>query len=215
MYKAIVFDFDYTLGDSTEGIIESVNYALTSMGYKAAEREAITKTIGLSLERTFSVLTDCEDMLQAEQFERFFKEKADEVMAPSTRLYDGVPQLLERLRRNGKLIGIVTTKYHYRIEQILKLSGQSGLVDCIVGGDDVKVPKPAPEGLFLATRNMNVKKSEALYIGDSIVDAETAQRACVDFSAVTTGTTAAEDFMCYPHIAVMKSLSELDKYIGL
>ena len=40
MLKAIIFDFDYTLGDSTEGIVASVNYALEKLGYAAAEREA-------------------------------------------------------------------------------------------------------------------------------------------------------------------------------
>jgi hypothetical protein len=48
MFKAILFDFDYTLGNSEEGIILSSNYALTQMGYPEAERDAICRTIGLT-----------------------------------------------------------------------------------------------------------------------------------------------------------------------
>ena len=48
-YKAVIFDFDYTLGDCTEGIAASVNHGLKKMGYEAGEMEDIRKTIGLSL----------------------------------------------------------------------------------------------------------------------------------------------------------------------
>ena len=50
-YKAVIFDFDYTLGDCTEGIAASVNHGLKKMGYEAGELEDIRKTIGLSLKR--------------------------------------------------------------------------------------------------------------------------------------------------------------------
>lgn len=55
--KAIFFDFDYTLEDSTEGIVASVNFALKQLGYHEQETPAIKKTIGLSLEETYSTLT--------------------------------------------------------------------------------------------------------------------------------------------------------------
>lgn len=51
--KAILFDFDYTLGDSTKGIISSVNFALNKLGYQKRDEETIRKTIGLSLRDTF------------------------------------------------------------------------------------------------------------------------------------------------------------------
>ena len=47
-YKAVIFDFDYTLGDCTEGIAASVNHGLKKLGYEAGELEDIRKTIGLS-----------------------------------------------------------------------------------------------------------------------------------------------------------------------
>ena len=77
--KAVIFDFDYTLGDSTLGIIQSVNHGLISMGYPEAQDEQIRRTIGLSLSDTYKVLTQDEDAENARQFAVFFKEKADEV----------------------------------------------------------------------------------------------------------------------------------------
>lgn len=55
-YNGLIFDFDYTLGDSTEGIFASVNYALERLGHPQADREAVRKTIGLHLEETYRVL---------------------------------------------------------------------------------------------------------------------------------------------------------------
>ena len=57
MLQAVIFDFDYTLGDSTEGIVQSVNYALAKLGAGQSEAEEIRKTIGLSLHDTYQVLT--------------------------------------------------------------------------------------------------------------------------------------------------------------
>lgn len=51
--KAVLFDFDYTLGDSSSGIVISVNYALNKLAYPPAEPQVVCSTIGLSLPETF------------------------------------------------------------------------------------------------------------------------------------------------------------------
>ena len=78
MYKALVFDFDFTLGDSAAGIAASINYALGRLGYPEKEMEAIKKTIGLSLKNTFTALTQNEDEREAHLFAGYFREKARE-----------------------------------------------------------------------------------------------------------------------------------------
>ena len=52
MYKAVIFDFDYTLGDSTNGIVLSINHALEKLGFRAQDTKTIQRTIGLSLKDT-------------------------------------------------------------------------------------------------------------------------------------------------------------------
>lgn len=73
----------------------------------------------------------------------------------------------------------------------------------------MQTPKPSPEGLLLAIRQLHVTKAETLYIGDSTVDAETAQKAGVDFAGITHGMTTAEELKKYPHKKIMSSLEEL------
>lgn len=209
MKKAIIFDFDYTLGDSTNGIALSVNYALEQLGYAHKNIEDIKKTIGLSLKETYFVLTVNDNLAEAEQFAKLFKEKADEVMVENTELYEGVKELLQQLRAKGYKTAIVTTKFHYRIEQILSKFEANDLVDLIVGAEDVKVEKPNPEGLLWAIEHLKLEKEEVLYVGDSLVDARTAENAGVDFAAVLTGTTTVEEFEKYSHVFIGENISDI------
>lgn len=207
MKKAVVFDFDYTLGDSSNGIIASVNYALEKMEYVQAEDEAIKKTIGLSLAKTLEALTgNAEDGIV---FEKYFKEKADEVMVAGTTLYKGVREMLTSLHTQGIKLAIVTTKYHYRIEQILAVNHIENLIDEIIGGDDVKNPKPDPEGMELLSERLGIGAENMLYVGDSIVDAKTAKAAGAEFIAVLTGTTKEKEFAAYPCKKILTEAAEL------
>ncbi len=213
MYEAIFFDFDYTLGDSTNGIALSINYALNKLGYDEKGLAEIKKTIGLSLKETYSSLTGKNDEKEAMAFTRYFKEKADKVMVENTTLYEGVVEKLLHLKNNGYKIGIITTKFHYRIEQILEKFKANDIVDLIVGAEDVKIEKPHPEGLLWAIEYLGADKCNILYVGDSIVDAQTAQNAGVNFCGVLTGTNTKEDFQKYPKLCIKENVSQICDYI--
>lgn len=210
-YKAVLFDFDYTLGDSTDGIVMSVNYGLEKLGYPAAERESIRKTIGLTLINTYFQLIPDGSKEEAVCFDTYFKEKADHVMVENTVLLPHALDTLKGLKKAGIKVGIVTTKYRHRIEKILKKYEASDLVDIIIGSDSVKNAKPDPEGTIAAMKSLDVSPSQVLYVGDSLVDAGTAKNAGVDFACVLTGTTQEKEFASYPCVRVMKDLSILSE----
>lgn len=212
MLKAIIFDFDYTLGDSTDGIVLSVNYALEKLGFGIKDREEIKKTIGLSLKDTYSTLTG-KSREEAESFLKYFKEKADQVIVEKTTLYSDVKEVFQALKKEGYKIGIVTNKFRYRIEQILIRFHISSLVDFIIGSEDVKIEKPNPEGLLWAIHHLQLEKNEILYVGDSFIDAKTAENAQVDFAGVLTGTTTASEFQLYKNIFVGENLKDIYSFI--
>lgn len=207
--KVICFDFDYTLGDSTKAIVASINEALERLGHQKRSKEAIAKTIGYRLQEAYVMLEPEAKEENADLFADYFMEKADEVMVKDTKLYDGVLEMLFRLKEQGYHLAIVTTKHKFRIEGILEKFGAQHLIDAIIGGDCVKKEKPAPDGLHLIETRFRVKKEEILYVGDSLVDAKTAQAAEVPFLAVTTGTTTGEQFEKYPHIAIRPSVTDV------
>lgn len=210
MYKAVIFDFDYTLGDCTSGIVESTNYALERLGFMPKTVPEISRTVGLTLEEMFLSLTGSRDIDKAEHFARLYMEKADEVITDSTELYERVPEILEEFHKTMKL-GIVTTKEHYRIDEILRKFSAQGHVDSIIGIDDVKAPKPDPEGLLKALGSLGADKRDALYVGDCLVDAKAAQSAGVDFAAVLTGTTT--DFSGYDNVFIGNSVREVLDFV--
>lgn len=130
-------------------------------------------------------------------------------MTVNTVLFLETKSVLTALKDSGARIGIISTKYRFRIKELLDQHFPKDFMDIIVGGEDVNAAKPSPEGLLLAIRQLHVSKAETLYIGDSTVDAETAQAAGVDFAGVTHGVTTAKELEKYPHRKIMSSLEEL------
>ncbi|MBP0965944.1 MAG: HAD family hydrolase [Oscillospiraceae bacterium] len=208
-YKAMIFDYDFTLGDTTGGIIGSVRYALSEMGRPSRSEMEIRKTIGLSLVKTYETLTGDASPENARIFHDLFVEEADRIMTPSAKWLPHARETLLKLKENGVFLGICTTKFHRRITDIMKLTGDDDLMGIIVGGDDVSRQKPDPEGVLTAASGCPADLSEILYVGDSLTDAEAAFRAGVDFAAVTTGETSAEEFEKYPYVRIMTDLRGL------
>jgi phosphoglycolate phosphatase len=213
--RAVVFDFDYTLADSSEGVVRCTNYALQRMNLPPAGADAVRRTIGLSLEETFVALAGQRQEDQAATFKRLFVERADEVMVDHTVLLAGAAETTQRLRDAGLRLAIVSTKYRYRIATTLRRERLLEPFDVIVGGQDVRVVKPDPEGLLLALDELNVGRREAVYVGDSVTDAETAQRADVPFVATLTGVTPRHAFEPYPRLGIVERLVDLSALLGI
>lgn len=207
--RSIIFDFDLTLADSSRGAELTINSALKRMGRRPHSYKAISTTIGLSLDATYVRLGGDQNAEEIAIFKRFFKEEADRYMTANTSLYPDVPSTLSYLHQHNYNLAIVSTKFRYRIEQILERESIRHFFSVIIGGEDVAAVKPEPEGLFAAIGTIGAEVFETVYIGDSTVDAEVAKRARVDFVAVLTGTTSHNDFEKYHPKAILNHLSEL------
>ena len=208
-YTTYLFDFDYTLADSSRGIVTCFQNVLKRHGYTAVTDEEIKRTIGKTLEDSFSILTGITDAQQLADFKKEYGKEADEHMTVNTMLFLETKSVLIALKDAGARIGIISTKFRFRIKELLSLHFPDNFMDIIIGGEDVKTAKPSPEGLLLAIKQLHVTKAETLYIGDSTVDAETAQAAGVDFAGVTHGVTTAQELGRYPHRKIMATLEEL------
>ncbi|MDH5792529.1 MAG: HAD-IA family hydrolase [Candidatus Bathyarchaeota archaeon] len=207
-FSAVIFDFDYTLADSSQGVLECVNHALGRLGLPAASPEDIKKTIGMSLPATLVVLAGKEHKDKGDDFHHLFIERADKVMADMTTVFEDVPRVIRLLRDEGVPLGIVSTKFRYRIETILGRAGLLEHFDVIVGGEDVSRHKPDPEGIQMAIERLGENQS-TLYVGDSLSDAEAAMRAGVPFVAVLSGVTPREAFSKYSAYRIIEKIVEL------
>ncbi len=208
-YTTYLFDFDYTLADSSRGIVTCFRIVLTRHGYTEVTDDDIKRTIGKTLEDSFSLLTGVTDAVRLAGFKEEYRKEADTHMTVNTVLFLETKSVLVALKDSGARIGIISTKYRYRIKELLDQHFPANFMNIIVGGEDVKTAKPSPEGLLFALKQLHATKAETLYIGDSTVDAETAQAAGVAFAGVTHGVTTAKELGKYPHWKIMDSLEEL------
>jgi phosphoglycolate phosphatase len=210
--RNILFDFDFTLADSSHGVLSCTNDALTRLGYPEATYESSCRTIGLSLKDTFTALTGG-SAEEAAIFTRLFMEKAEEVMVDMTALFEETTGTIHSLKDAGYRLGIVSTKFKSRIESILQRDGLLALFDVIVGGENVTFHKPDPESLRLAMDRLEAVRENTLYVGDSIVDARTAENLGVPFIAVLSGVTPGEVFHGYPRVAILRSVQDLPGFL--
>ena len=208
-YALYIFDFDYTLADSSVGIVTCFRHVLERHAYKGISDDTIKQTIGKTLEESFSILTGITDETVLAELKKEYVKEADVYMTINTHLFPETKTVLTALKERGARIAILSTKFRFRIKECLDLHFSSGFFDVIIGGEDVQMHKPSPEGLLKALDMLQAKQTDVLYVGDSMVDAETAQAAAVDFAGVLHGVTPAEALATYPHQAVMKTLTEL------
>ena len=208
-YTTYLFDFDYTLADSSRGIVMCFRNVLERNGYTDVTDDAIRRTIGKTLEESFSILTGVTDADRLADFKQQYRKEADVHMTPNTRLFPETLDVLRALKERGARVGIISTKYRFRIHDTMDQHLPADFLDIVVGGEDVSRAKPDPEGLLHAITELGVEKKDVLYIGDSTVDAETAQAAGVDFAGITHGVTTADELARYPHRRIMASLDEL------
>lgn len=211
--RSVIFDFDYTLADSSQGAFECINFALRTMGLDHVSQEAACRTIGLSLSETFLTLGEHHEPRRCDEFHELFVQRADQVMVELTALYETVPATVEALRQRGLKLGIVSTKYRRRINEVLKREGLLDQFDVVIGGDDVEHYKPHPQGLFEAINKLEISPESVVYVGDSQVDAELAKRAEVPLVVVLSGVTPQEHFDNYEPLALLENISHLPAFL--
>jgi phosphoglycolate phosphatase len=222
-YQGVFFDFDYTLGDSTVPILLGYQKGFRALGQPIPTLEQVRPTIGMTLMDGYTYLTGDQDPAHGQEFYHQFQlavgELADEegtrVMIEESKLLPGAAALLTALKLRGADVAIVSTKLSVTIWQIFRFNHLDHLLDKVVGGKDVARYKPDPEGLDLAMGELGLDRSQVLFCGDTVIDAQAAQNAGVDFCAVLNGTTPWAAFEDYPHVHIANDLMEVKTWLGV
>lgn len=186
-YKAIIFDLDGTLTDTLEDLYLSVNYALRSCAMPERSIEEVRKFVGngirILIERSVPKGTPSTALEKC--FEAF---KAHYVIhcQDHTCLYPGVATLLMTLHTKGYRMAVVSNKLQKGVDE-LAATFFHGLVDVAIGEQPGIPRKPDPDMVEEALRRLGVAKEEAIYVGDSDVDLQTAQNAGLPCISVLWG----------------------------
>lgn len=207
-YTTYLFDFDYTLVDSSPGIVFCFQTILKRYGYTIKDDD-IRHTIGKTLEDSFKLLTKMTNEALITKYVIEYHEVAAKHMTSLTHLFPETKQTLETLKKKGVKLGIISTKGKDLILEMMDRHFPSNFFDIIIGFHEVKKSKPDEEGINKAMKELHSNRETTLYIGDSEVDAQTAQNAHVDFCGVLNGMTTRVVFKAYPHRAILDNLTML------
>ncbi len=213
-YKAIVFDFDLTLADSSQGFIACHRFASSQFGLPEPTPEAIAASIGTPLDLVFTRFYGEGHADIAAEYIRVYQQHADEVMTGLTVMLDGAAATVRRLHAAGLKLGIVSQKLRYRVQEVLRRESLMHSFGVVLGGDDIPAFKPDPRGILIAIERLDAAGS-AFYVGDTTIDAEAAGNAGVPFVAVLTGVTDAAAFAPYQPAATLTSVAGLPAFLGL
>lgn len=164
--KALLFDFDGTLLNTNDLIIQTFMHVLEERFPGQYQPEDCLRFIGPSLTETFEELTPDEVEEMTLKYRKWNLEHHDELVTE----FDGVIETLEELRALGIRLAIVSTKRRDTIKRGLSLMGASDYFEFLVGIDDVKNVKPDPEPVLLAIEKLGVEKEDVMMIGDNYHD---------------------------------------------
>lgn len=207
----IAFDLDGTLIDSLAGIAKAANALLHDKGLPPVPVAQVAGYVGLG-ERVFlqRLIADTDlvgaefDALMAVFIPHYVK------VAQETVVFPGVMPALARLRAAGHPLALVTNKPAAPLASVLAHTGLDALFDCVVAGDTLPTRKPDPAPLHWVADQLGAVD---LYVGDSPIDAETAQRAGVPFLLFTEGIRTVE-IADMPHHAVFSDFADLDAQVA-
>ncbi|ANU16681.1 pyrophosphatase PpaX [Planococcus maritimus] len=188
--NTLLFDFDGTLLDTNELIVQTFLTVLGEHFPGEYGREDVLHFIGPSLEQTFTNIAPDKVNELSDQYRRLNRTLHDDLVSE----YDGVTETLRMLKSRGLKMAIVSTKREETILHGLRLMGVDDVFDVLVALDHVQNPKPHPEPLELALRLLEADREDALMIGDNSHDIEGGKNAGVRTAGVSW-TAKGEEFL--------------------
>jgi pyrophosphatase PpaX len=194
--RALLFDLDGTLIDTTNLILRCFDHSWQSVCGRSHVREALIETFGIPLREAMRLLAVQSGDLKLDGegdldlIERLLSEYRSFNVANHDTLarpFDGVQQVLASLRSRGYSIGVVTSKGRELATRGLKLCLLDGLIDVAVFLEDTSRHKPEPDPILAALERLNAPPDVAAYIGDSRHDIIAGHRAGVQTVAALWG----------------------------
>ena len=188
-YKTYIFDLDGTLLDTLADLAASVNYALRQHGMPEHSIDDVRRFVGngirLLMERAVP------DGAANPQFDVAFETFRQHYLAHSldtTRPYDGIPETLEALKQCGCQLAVVSNKFMTATQELCRHFFPDTIAVAIGEHEAEGIrKKPAPDTVLAALQQLGVTKEDAVYVGDSDVDIQTARNSGLPCISVLWG----------------------------
>ena len=187
MTKAIVFDLDGTLLDTLTDLAASTNYALRSCGMPEHSIDDVRRFVGNGVRMLMTrAVPDGENNPRFDEAFSVFRQHYMQHCLDTTCPYPGIMDALARLKEKGMMLAIVSNKMQAATEE-LRQHFFSQYIDVAIGESAAIRKKPAPDTVNEALRLLGISHDEAIYVGDSDVDIDTARAAMMSCASVLWG----------------------------
>src|SRR5579871_279054 len=186
--RALIFDLDGTLIDSKLDLIHSVNAMLTEMGRAKLSDEVISSYIGhgapMLVSRALGGVAKEDELSRGLAY---FLDYYEEHKLDNTCLYPETAETLAKLSEQKIAMAVLTNKPVKVSVRILEALGAAKYFQAIYGGNSFETKKPDPTGAMAILREFRVNSNDAMMVGDSEVDIQTARNANMIATAVNYG----------------------------
>ena len=178
-HKAVLFDLDGTLLNTLQDIADSVNMALTHMGFPQHEVEAYRCLVGdgRKVLAIRALPEDCRDTAHVDRLSASIETEYSKRWVNNTRAYEGIPEMLQALTDLGIKMAILSNKPQDSTEEMISTLLPQWRFKLVLGAQPSVPLKPDPTSALQIARRLNAPPAEFLYLGDTDIDMKTATAA--------------------------------------
>ena len=183
-FSAVCFDFDGTLADNFGAIASAVNHVRACQNLGPLTVAEVKPFVGRGIDHLVAQTVPGGSIAQdIARYRAYFPK----VMREGTVLLPGAREALQSLRAAGKQLALCSNKLSQFSRELLRHLGVADYFSAVLGPEDVGRPKPAPDMLLAAMARLGVAPGQTLYVGDMVIDVETARAAGARVWVVATG----------------------------
>ncbi|MCD7954330.1 MAG: HAD family hydrolase [Lachnospiraceae bacterium] len=186
-YRLVIFDMDGTILNTLDDLADSLNFALRKSALPERSRDEVRSFVGNGIRKLIerSVPEETSPETQEQVFADFTEHYRKHCM-DKTRPYDGITDLLRALKERNIKTAVISNKADYAVQKLSEHFFE-GVFDSVAGEKPGVRKKPAPDSVNVVLEQLKIDRTDAVYIGDSDVDIQTAANAGVDCILVSWG----------------------------
>ncbi|MDQ0340858.1 pyrophosphatase PpaX [Caldalkalibacillus uzonensis] len=216
-YKTVLFDLDGTLLDTNELILTSFVHTLSSCcPDRTFAKKEIVPHMGKPLvdmmaffKRHYQIDTPLEEMV------RIYREHNIRTHNEMVTAFPHVPEVVKTLAAAGITMGVVTTKQRNTAQMGLDLCDLAPYMGTLVSIEDVKHPKPHPEPVYKAMKDLGAAPRSTIMIGDSRYDIEAAQYAGIASAGVSWTLKGEDHLRAFSPTFMLNDMRDLLDIVGV
>ena len=216
MANVIIFDLDGTLLDTLDDIAISANFALVTLGFHpepvSKYRYFVGEGVFKLFENIFSSNPQNQEILQ--KAVTLFEEHYTKQFSQNTKLYDGISKLLTFLQKRGFTMAILSNKPDSFTKMCALKYLRAWKFDVVYGARDGVPRKPHPQGALEICELLHVKPEECYYLGDTMIDMQTANGAGMIALGALWGFRDEEELLAHGAKYTVKNPSDVIKLLA-